>query len=83
MPRMHSLKRCSTKYDTWETETLEVLGAEKAYLCTSAENPGQQQVFLRTGDTVICLDYRGESEIRPFLPEFIALAQADFPAIEP
>ena len=82
-PALHSLKQYSTKYDTWETETLEVFGAEEAYLCTSEENPGPQQVFLRTGDTVICLDYRGESEIRPFLPEFIALAQADFPAIEP
>lgn len=82
-PTLHSLKRYSTRYGIWETETLEVLGAEEAYLCTSAENPKQQQVFLRTGDTIICLDYRGESEIRPFLPEFIVLAQADFPAIEP
>ena len=82
-PTLHSLKRHSTRYGIWEKETWEGFGTEEAYLYTSTESPGQQQVFLRTGDTVICLDYRGESDIRPFLPEFIALAQADFPAIEP
>lgn len=81
-PFLQSLTRDSTRHDTWETEVLEGFGAEKAYLCTNKENPWRQ-AFFRTGDTVISVDYRGDADIRPFLPEFAALAQADFSAIKP
>lgn len=82
-PALQSLIRDSTRHDTWETEVLEGFGAEEAYLCTSAERPWWRQAFFRTGDTVISVDYRGDADIRPFLPEFAALAQADLSAIKP
>lgn len=81
-PTLYSLKRYATRYDTWETEVLKGLGAEEAYLCSNKESPWRQ-VFLRAGDTVVCVSYHGESDIRPFLPKFAALAQADFSAIKP
>lgn len=79
---LYSLKSYSTRYDTWETEVLEGLGAEEAYLCTNKKSPWRQ-VFLRAGNTVVCVSYHGDADIRPFLPEFAALAQADFSAVKP
>lgn len=82
-PFLQSLARDNARHDVWETEPLEGYGTEEAYLCTSTEQPWQKMIFFRTGDTVISVDYRGESDIRPFLPEFAALAQADFSAVKP
>ncbi len=82
-PLLHSLIKDSTHYNDCDVETLEGFGAEEAYLYTSIRHPWWRQAFFRAGDTVIYVDYRGESDIRPFLPEFAALAQADFPAEEP
>lgn len=69
----------------WDTLDLSnEAGLDKAYLCISGKySDALKKLFLRQGDTIMYVEYFGEADLRPFVPQFAALMQETYPTRKP
>lgn len=69
----------------WDTLDLSSeTGLEEAHLCVSGKfGDALKKLFLRQGDTVMFVEYIGEADLRPFVPQFAALMQETYPTKKP
>lgn len=69
----------------WDTLDLSSeTGLVEAHLCVSGKfGDALKKLFLRQGDTVMFVEYIGEADLRPFVPQFAALMQETYPTKKP
>lgn len=69
----------------WDTLDLSAeTGLNEAYLCVSGKySDALKKLFFRQGDTVMYVEYFGETDLRPFVPQLAALMQENYPTRKP
>lgn len=77
------LSRVSSPWDTFNL-TAET-GLNEAFLCVNSHSDrgASQLLFLRQDETVLFAEYHGEADLSPFVPQFAALMQENYPTKKP